>query len=249
MLSISMGVIKTFNPHQKLILERYKKMAQKLVAKKITPEEFATEQAHIHIYLENQVSYDGLLPRFLNHKGFAKTLEREIKIIKRAPALTGTLLALDIDQLKRFNDTYGHVDGDKLIKTYARVVEKMTRSSDFKGRVGGDELAVFLVNSDAENARIVAERIRKEIIKACKTDFPKLRWEQTASIGVAQVNLKDTVKSLRERADKVLYEAKKSRNTVVVALSDDKSHPTISQSKPTFIQVVDRLKQRVRLTS
>lgn len=203
--------------HQSYLLAHYRGLAKKLISGNITAEQFAEEQAKIHLDLEKRVYLDGLVENFLNNTGFTNFLGRELKLIKKIPHLNGTLLTLDIDYLKKFNDTMGHIKGDKLIKTYAEVIAQYTRESDIKGRLGGDEFAVFLIGSNLENAQVIAERIRVDIIEKVKNNFPELAWEQTISIGITLAGTNDTAESLRLRADNALYEAKKKRNTVSVA--------------------------------
>lgn len=194
---------------------QYYALAQTLLDKEITPEQFAAEQTEIFLKLQALIDRDGLIVNFLNNNGFTNSLTQQLNIIKRIK-YPACLLALDIDQLKQFNDKFGHVEGDKLIKLYAQVLESHTRTSDLKGRVGGDEFVIFLAGTDLRGATIVAERIRADIITVVKAGFPNLKKEQTVSIGVTQVLENDDAKSLRERADQALYEAKKDRNKVVI---------------------------------
>lgn len=202
--------------HKEYLLAYYLNIAQKLISGAVSKEQFAEELTQIHLSLERKVYQDGLVETFLNNIGFTNALERELKLIKRAN-LSGTLLALDIDHLKKFNDSMGHIKGDKLIKTYAQIISQHIRQSDLKGRLGGDEFAVFLIGSSGADAKIVAERVRVDIIEAVRTNFPNLPWEQTISIGIAEFLHSDDTQSLRARADGALYEAKKERNKVVVA--------------------------------
>lgn len=203
--------------HQSYLLAHYRELAKKLISGQITAEQFAKEQTQIHLDLENRAYLDGLVENFLNNTGFTNFLGRELKLIKRIPHFNGTLLTLDIDHLKKFNDTMGHIEGDKLIKTYAQVIARHTRESDIKGRLGGDEFAVFLIGSNLENAEVIAERIRVDIIEKVKNNFPELLWEQTISIGIVQAKINESVKEIRTRADNALYEAKKERNKVVIS--------------------------------
>lgn len=208
------------NIHQQYIADYYLKLAQQLLAGEISPETFAQTQAQLYLTLEMKASCDGLISDFLNNEGFAKILEQQLKLIQRIK-LPAVLLALDIDFLKKFNDSMGHVEGDKLIKTYAQVIMKHLRISDLKARVGGDEFAIFLIGTDIENAKVVAERIRLDIVQTIKEIFSSLSWEQTISIGIAQALENDGVESLREKADKALYEAKKEKNKICVYYKDD----------------------------
>lgn len=215
--------------HQQYLFGHYQQLAQALLAGTITPEQFATQQALLQLELEKRAYCDGLLSQFFNRNGFIQATDKWIDLIRRL-GIPGTLLALDIDNFKRFNDTFGHPEGDKLLKIYADVIEKKTRPSDLKGRLGGDELAVFLVGSDINNAKMIAESIRMDIIEAVKDAFPSIPWKQTVSIGIAKVEDSDNTESLRLRADQALYKAKQNRNCTEVFVAEeqlDKPQPTI----------------------
>ncbi|MBI4036620.1 GGDEF domain-containing protein [Candidatus Daviesbacteria bacterium] len=201
--------------HKKYLLKHYQTLATKLLHQTITREEFAGKLTKTHLDLEKRADHDGLVKDFLNNQGFSQELEREMAHLKRL-AQPGTLLALDIDQLKRFNDHLGHVAGDKLIKAYALVIDSASRTSDLKGRLGGDEFALFLVGANIDDAKDVAERIRTSITAQIAKNFPKFPWQQTISIGITQMKDGDGAESLRERADKALSEAKKERNKIVL---------------------------------
>lgn len=180
----------------------------------LTEEEKASKIASKILDIERRIDLDSLLEQFYNKRGFNIALERQIALNKRQ-GLEGVLVYLDIDHFKRFNDTYGHPEGDRLIRLYAQQIMSATRRSDIWGRIGGDELAVFLVNSDIENAQEKAEKIRSSIIEAVKQSFPNLAWEQTVSIGLAAWS-GETPNELHVKADKALYQAKIERNKVVV---------------------------------
>ena len=194
---------------------KYQTLAEQLLNREITAEQFASEQTEIFLKLASLADHDGLIASFLNNNGLTNSLTGQLSLIKRIK-YPACLLALDIDYLKKFNDKLGHVEGDKLIKIYAQVMERHIRISDLKGRVGGDEFVVFLIGADLAGASVVAERIRTDIIQTVKKAFPEINWDQTISIGITQVKEDDDAKTLRERADQALYEAKKDRNKVAV---------------------------------
>lgn len=221
------------DPHHQYILSYYQRLLEDLLSKKITLQGLAEKLTQKHLELEERADHDGLVSTFLNNNGFTKALERELKVLKRMN-IPGTLLALDIDRLKRFNDTMGHLSGDKLIKTYAQVISRHTRESDLKSRAGGDEFLVFLSNTDTEGAKIVAERIRTQIMIEVSLAFPQLSWAQTISIGLAQVYKDDTAAPLRERADRALYQAKEKRNRIIVAEKITSTHKKRSWYRPFF---------------
>ncbi|MBI2020776.1 GGDEF domain-containing protein [Candidatus Daviesbacteria bacterium] len=203
------------DPHTEYLLRYYSELAEKLARGEISKADFANQLTTERKALEKRADHDGLLTEFYNSSGFLKELDRAIDLAKRRPELAGSLLALDVDQFKRFNDTFGHPKGDELLKTYADVIQKQTRGTDILGRLGGDELAVYLVACDQADAEDVAKRIRATTLKTIKDVFPDLGWEQTISIGIAPLEEIDSPKSLRSRADEALYEAKQSKNIII----------------------------------
>ena len=133
-----------------------------------------------------------------------------------------TLLLMDIDHFKKFNDTYGHQTGDQILRLVSHTLRKGLKGRDLPARYGGEEFAIILPNTVAANAVIVADQIRetiatKELIKRSTGDS---LGHVTISIGIAEALPGDNSASLIERADKALYEAKETgRNRCVVAPS------------------------------
>ncbi|MEB3222277.1 MAG: diguanylate cyclase [Candidatus Sericytochromatia bacterium] len=131
-----------------------------------------------------------------------------------------SLLVMDIDHFKKFNDTYGHQTGDEVIKLVAHIVKRAIRQGlDIPGRYGGEELVLMLPETNAEGARIVAERIRENI---ANTPLPGPNGESlrvTVSIGVAVFPANGgNAHQLFERADQALYHSKQhGRNMTTVA--------------------------------
>jgi diguanylate cyclase (GGDEF)-like protein len=126
------------------------------------------------------------------------------------------VLMLDIDHFKAVNDDYGHGTGDEALKETVRAIEKTLRSEDTLGRIGGEEFAVVLPETDLKNATILAERLRAAIGNiAIQTRKTILRL--TVSIGVYQAKVKeDDIQSALKQADELLYEAKETgRNRVI----------------------------------
>lgn len=128
-----------------------------------------------------------------------------------------SILMLDIDFFKRINDSHGHQAGDVVLKCVADLCKHMLRDSDVVGRLGGEEFALLLPETNHHQAYIVAERLRTSIEKA-KIMLPgeDVTLQLTVSIGVATLTGKtDEVEAMVARADKALYEAKNSgRNRV-----------------------------------
>ncbi len=137
-----------------------------------------------------------------------------------------SLLMIDVDHFKKYNDHYGHVAGDECLKSVAsHLLRSMVRSSDLVARYGGEEFAVILPGSHAESAMIVANRIRDSLVKAGLPHAASNTNIVTLSIGVATFSVKkngDPI-SLVQAADKALYWAKQhGRNQVArIALGRD----------------------------
>jgi diguanylate cyclase len=133
---------------------------------------------------------------------------------------TFSFLLLDIDYFKNINDTYGHLVGDRVLKSIARLLIKYTKGKDKVSRYGGEEFAILLPETSFGNARSVAESIRKNIEKVT-FKLPKSSREitdLTISIGVAGYHKNEAVERLIERCDAALYRAKQQgRNRVIGA--------------------------------
>ncbi len=124
---------------------------------------------------------------------------------------------LDLDHFKRINDSYGHPVGDEVLKAFAEVVQPLLRSTDFFARYGGEEFLLFLPQTSLEMAQHCIVRIQEALARA---EYPGLSEDMrvTASIGVAQYYLQESVSALIKRADKALYRAKQNgRNRMELA--------------------------------
>lgn len=153
---------------------------------------------------------DGLTGLF-NRAHFFECLEAVAK------GKTVSVMMLDLDRFKEHNDTYGHLEGDKVIVALAEVIGSCIRDSDVAGRYGGEEFAVALVGAEAERAAEVAERIRVAFEARRFEPVPGDEVQRTVSIGVAERIAGEDAESLVRRADEALFEAKNSgRNRVCV---------------------------------
>ena len=130
-----------------------------------------------------------------------------------------SVLMLDIDFFKKFNDTYGHACGDFVLQKVSRSIFDSIRGQDLAGRYGGEEFVVMLYNTDAEAAMMVAERIRKNIAEQ-ELVYENNKMSLTISIGVSVFDVENpiTAKELVEMADRALYQSKANgRNRVTLA--------------------------------
>ena len=157
------------------------------------------------------------MTRLYIHHYFQERLLDSIKRSKRNKHPL-SLLMIDIDHFKNFNDTYVHQLGDSVLKEVARILKGNIRCIDIAARYGGEEFAIILPDINLDDAMTVAERLRSNIDEhrfQGKDEYLHV----TISIGIAQFDIKNDLdkKDFIERADKALYKAKKQgRNRVAV---------------------------------
>ncbi|MGM0689793.1 MAG: GGDEF domain-containing protein [Bacillota bacterium] len=123
-----------------------------------------------------------------------------------------SLVLFDIDNLKRINDEYGHLTGDRVLSTLAGIVKAALRSSDIFARWGGDEFAILLPHTTKSQARELAERIRDIIVSHYFTQVGYI----SCSFGVTAYQKGDDINSLISRVDRRLYKAKKTGRNIVM---------------------------------
>ncbi|MFH1017102.1 MAG: sensor domain-containing diguanylate cyclase [Pseudomonadota bacterium] len=158
--------------------------------------------------LEQLATTDGLTG-LVNHRTFQETLGAELDRVGRHPAPV-SLLLVDIDLFKKFNDEYGHPIGDFVLGEIARVLRRVVRKVDTVARYGGEEFAVILVNSSAVGASQMALRIVKEVARS-RFQHQGLTLRVTLSVGSATYpDDALTREELIERADRALYESKRT---------------------------------------
>lgn len=151
-----------------------------------------------------------------NRRSFYDLCETSFRVARRHGQNLAVIL-LDIDQFKSINDAHGHAVGDEVLKSLSRIVAETCRDSDVAGRIGGEEFAILLPHTDAENALELAERLREQMEESVvHLDQGDVRF--TASFGVAQMDTAcDSVEALVATADRAMYKAKRrGRNTVFV---------------------------------
>ncbi|GAA5218689.1 diguanylate cyclase [Corallincola platygyrae] len=145
-----------------------------------------------------------------NRRTFDNTLCELNKTASRYPSASFCLALLDLDYFKQVNDVYGHATGDNILKNFAKLVSSQLREQDLFARIGGEEFALIMPFTSIDEAEIVCDRIRSST-KSMTLD-PKI----TVSVGLACHQLKDSTKTLFDRADRALYHAKAlGRNQVV----------------------------------
>lgn len=158
----------------------------------------------------------------LNNRGYwEECLVAEFQRVQR----TGEACALvmfDIDHFKKVNDTFGHQAGDEVIRNTARLLRESKRTTDIAGRYGGEEFAVILIDTDAEGARVFAERLREKVCGHTVTHEGRvIAYTISLGIAVCAEGIADHQQWI-ERSDQALYQAKESGRNRSVLYSGSK---------------------------
>lgn len=181
--------------------------------------------------LSRILDQDGLVPECLTITGFENRLAHYLE-----NGITGTIVAIDVDDFKKFNDTEGHPAGDDLLRLTGNILDRQTRihpptAAQKERRHGdgqqvdliaraGDEFLWFLVGAEAEDAQKAALRVRANLGMGVRFYFPDFGPDQNISLGITPIQPTDDVRTARQRADQALYEAKGNKglpnNTGVV---------------------------------
>ncbi len=164
--------------------------------------------------LETQSQIDPLT-QLLNRRSWRKHIELEFERSKRYGSPFSVIL-IDIDHFKRFNDFYGHRVGDAVLKKFSSLLKEAVRKVDAVFRYGGEEFTILLPETPAGKAQVVAERIHKLINTTLFTDEKNgIELKVTASIGIADSHGKNNPDAIVEAADQALYLCKHSgRNCI-----------------------------------
>ena len=164
--------------------------------------------------LEDLASHD-TLTGILNRRVFLEMANKYLSESRRKGEIFYFLM-LDIDFFKKINDTYGHLEGDQVLKTYTKLINALLRENDLLGRLGGEEFGVIVLVSDVEAAIHVAEKIRKTLEDyqyRVKDDVLTI----TVSIGISRSCDGAHLEDIMHNADSAMYIAKESgRNRVYI---------------------------------
>jgi len=168
---------------------------------------FAVENARLYEQTLDLARMDELTGMF-NRRHLMERLSQEVKRAERYQNSL-SLMILDMDKFKSFNDAYGHIKGDELLKAFSSILKDTVRTSDIAGRYGGEEFCVVLPNTSIKDAALIAERIRKA---AEGIAIPVAEGQpaagRTVSVGVTEFSSGDTLEKLLAIADAALYRAK-----------------------------------------
>ncbi len=181
------------------------------------------------ITISNEALTDALTG-LRNRKAFNDSLDEKSKeTIESEEPLS--LLMLDIDHFKKFNDTYGHPLGDEVIRLVGSCLTACTKGRDVACRYGGEEFAVILPATDLNGAATVAEQIRLTVAskKITRKKTSETLGTITLSIGAAEWQSSESLEDWVQRADEALYAAKDGgRNRVELSVKDRKPHLSVA---------------------
>lgn len=159
---------------------------------------------------------DGLTGLF-NSRQFFHQIKHEIERFQRY-SRNLSLLMLDIDFFKQYNDTWGHMEGDQVLMSMGAIISSCLRSMDSAYRYGGEEFTVILPETELDEACVVGNRIKDNVRKTIFTPKSGVNTSVTVSIGAAQIINDEDFTSFIKRADKALYLSKKNgRDRLTVA--------------------------------
>ncbi|MCB9987829.1 MAG: GGDEF domain-containing protein [Rhodospirillales bacterium] len=147
------------------------------------------------------------LTSLLNGRGFRERAATLFLLIRREKN-PYSIAFVDLDDFKKVNDSYGHAEGDKVLRSVAKIMKNSLRASDLACRLGGDEFVIFLPDTGLDQAKIVMEGL-KEKLEAMVTDN---HWPVGFSVGTCGFNSTETnIEDAIAEADSLMYEAKKSK--------------------------------------
>ena len=185
----------------KRLLEVNQEMEERILSAEAKLEE-QTKQ----LEARSQEAHTDSLTQLVNRRSFREELERRYQESQRTQRPLSVLL-MDIDNFKQFNDTHGHQVGDEVLRSVAATLHQTVRSMDLVARYGGEEFGAVLPNTPVVVAVAVAERLR-EAIERLEVRYDSQVYRVTVSVGVAELRSSDHVSVLLRRADEALYAAK-----------------------------------------
>ena len=170
------------------------------------------------------------LTMIANRRAFDSELNTRLEEHQKQGTPT-TLLMMDVDHFKKFNDTHGHLAGDETLRQVARVLYDTARGVDLVARYGGEEFAIVMPNTLLGDARRLAEKVRAAVA-AHSFEFEGKTLRVTMSCGLSTVQDQDTPSSLVKRADEALYTSKQAGRNCIHLHDGVKCEPVAGAPKP-----------------
>ena len=154
------------------------------------------------------------LTQLFNRRYINWILNTKISEVKRFKRIFGVLF-FDIDNFKEINDTYGHLIGDKVLRSIAKTLKSNFRMEDIAGRWGGDEFILIVALERPEDIFVVAKKL-KLLIETSFIEIQGTTIYPTISLGGTLISPNDTIETLIDRVDRLMYESKNSGGNIVV---------------------------------
>lgn len=166
----------------------------------------------------NEIATVDFLTNIPNRRYFYDMSEKKFHLAKRYKNIFSVIF-IDIDYFKNINDQYGHDIGDEILKLISQTITDYVRKSDVYARIGGEEFAILLLNTELDGAKLFSNKLRNRV-QGLVYKHQHNTISVTISMGVTVLNKNDkTITEIFKRADQALYSAKESgRNTVCVKL-------------------------------
>ena len=165
-----------------------------------------------------QIAVTDPLTKVANRRSFKQRLEEELSRVERFGRPL-SLLMIDVDHFKAYNDVGGHIQGDSVLRKIAKILQENSRAVDTVARYGGEEFVLLLPETDKDGAFVIAERLRKMIEE---TSFPFERnlpnKNLTISVGLATTPTDCRPANLLKKADAALYRAKQQGRNCVIGI-------------------------------
>jgi diguanylate cyclase (GGDEF)-like protein len=177
---------------------------------------------HISNSIENSMLFKQMekmavtdeLTKIYNRRYFFDLLSKEASKFERYKR-PFVILMIDIDNFKNFNDSYGHINGDKILKIFAQLISENIREFDIFARYGGEEFVLLLSEVDIKTGEETAERLRKVIEENCYICCNNKKVGITISGGLTEYHFGQSPEDVLNKADKALYKSKKSGKNMI----------------------------------
>ena len=186
--------------------------------------ELTKERVRMMEKLQRLAVTDGLT-KLYNSRSFYSQLETEVDRFNRYKHPL-TLLLLDLDHFKQYNDNHGHLEGDKVLVRFSQIIKSCLRTNDSAYRYGGEEFTVILPETAGAEARTVAQRIRSALAAERFSPENGQNAQITISIGVTEYQEKEELSTFIQRADKAMYLSKQNGGNRVSMLHAEDSMKT-----------------------
>jgi len=173
-----------------------------------------------------------------NRKFFDAALAKAVTEAKEKGEPLSLMMA-DVDYFKKFNDKFGHLTGDQVLRLVAVSMKQNVKGQDITARYGGEEFVIALPNTTLRSAITVADQIRRAVMakELMKRSSGERLGRVTVSIGVALLRTDDSLQSLIERADNCLYAAKRQGRNRVICETDPEAEPRANAEAPAPARV------------